>query len=80
MATCRRVLCLILTLWLVGSRSATAIRTGLPDSSPLWDQDPHKFQKNALRYREAGDLTAAEKLYWQGYQEALRLDPSLAKR
>jgi CHAT domain-containing protein len=73
MATCRRGLCLILTLWMVGSRSATAIRTGLPDSSPLWDQDPRKIQKNALRYREAGDLIAAEKLYWEGYQEASRL-------
>jgi hypothetical protein len=73
MTPCRRGLCLILTLWMVGSRSATAIRTGLPDSSPLWDQDPRKIQKNALRYREAGDLIAAEKLYWQGYQEASRL-------
>jgi CHAT domain-containing protein len=73
MSTCRRGLCLILTLWLVGSRSATAIRTGLPDSSPLWDQDPRKIQKNALRYREAGDFIAAEKLYWEGYHEALRL-------
>src|SRR5260370_25351147 len=73
MTTCRRGLCLILTLWMVGSRSATAIRTGLPDSSPLWDQDPRKIQKNALRYREAGDFIAAEKLYWEGYHEALRL-------
>jgi tetratricopeptide (TPR) repeat protein len=73
MATCWRGLCLILTLWLVGSRSATAIRTGLPDSSPFWDQDPRKIQKNALRYREAGDLIAAEKLYWEGYHQAIRL-------
>jgi len=73
MATCRTGLCLILTLWLVGSRSATAIRTGLPDSSPVWDQDARKIQKIALRYREAGDLIAAEKLYREGYQEALRL-------
>lgn len=73
MATCRGGLCLILTLWMAGSRPATALRTGLPDSSPLWDQDPHKIQKNALRYREAGDLLAAEKLYWEGYQEASRL-------
>jgi CHAT domain-containing protein len=73
MATCRRGLCLILTLWMVGSRSATTIRTGLPDSSPLWDQDPLKLQKNALRYREAGDFLAAEKLYREGYREASRL-------
>src|SRR5579864_3139472 len=73
MATCRTGLCLILTLWMAGSRPATAIRTGLPDSSPLWDQDPRKIQKNALRYREAGDFLAAEKLYWEGYHEASRL-------
>src|ERR1700674_3760675 len=78
MTACRRGLCLILTLWLVGSRSATAIRTGLPDSSPLWDQDPRKIQKNALRYREAGDFLAAQKLYREGYQEASRLGDRLA--
>src|SRR5579862_3107427 len=78
MAPCRTGLCLILTLWLVGSRSATAIRTGLPDSSPLWDQDPRKIQKNALRYREAGDFSAAESLYRQGYQDAVRLGDKLA--
>src|ERR1700680_5268617 len=77
MTTCRRGLCLILTLWLCGSRSATAIRTGLPDSSPLWDQDPRKIQKNALRYREAGDFLAAQKLYREGYQEASRLGDRL---
>jgi len=73
MATCTRGLCLIFTLWMVGSRSATAIRTGLPDSSPLWAQDPHKIQRNALRYRESGNLLVAEKLYREGYQEATRL-------
>jgi CHAT domain-containing protein len=78
MTTCRRGLCLILTLWLVGSRSATAIRTGLPDSSPLWDQDPRKIQKNALRHRVAGDFLVAQKLYWEGYQEASRLGDRLA--
>jgi CHAT domain-containing protein len=78
MATCGRGLCLILTLWMAGSRSATAVRTGLPDSSPLWDQDPRKIQKNALRYREAGDFVAAEILYWEGYHEAVRLSDKLA--
>jgi len=78
MTACRRGLCLILTLWLVGSRSATAIRTGLLDSSPLWDQDPRKIQKNALRYRKAGDFLAAQKLYREGYQEASRLGDRLA--
>ena len=78
MATCRRGLCLILTLWMVGSRSATTIRTGLPDSSPLWDQDPRKIQKNALRYREAGDFVTAEKLYSEGYRESVRLGDKLA--
>jgi CHAT domain-containing protein len=78
MATCRRGLCLILTLWMVGSRSATAVRTGLPDSSPLWDQDPRKLQKNALWLRESGDFASAESLYRQGYQESVRLGDKLA--
>ena len=78
MATCRRGPCLILALWMFGSRPAAGIRTGSPDPSPLWDRDPQSIQKNALRYREAGDFAGAEHLYRRGYDDAVQKGDKLA--
>jgi CHAT domain-containing protein len=78
MAAFGRSLCLILTLWMTGSRPPTVIPPRLPDSSPWWDQASFKIQYNALRLRKAGDFRAAEALYQQGYQEAMRRGDRLA--
>src|SRR3984957_18435313 len=78
MAAFGRSLCLILTLWMTGSRPPTVIPPRLPDSSPWWDQASLKIQHDALLLRRAGDFRAAEALYLQGYQEAVRRNDRLA--
>ena len=71
-------LCLILTLWMTGSRPPTAIPPRSPDPSHWWDQGSLQIQKEALRLRKAGDYRAAESVYRQGYREAVRLGDKLA--
>ncbi len=78
MAAFGRSLCLILTLWMAGSRSPTVIPPRSPDSSPWWDQASLKIQQNALRLRKAGDFRAADALYQEGYREAVRRGDRLA--
>src|SRR5512141_3321500 len=78
MAAFGRSLCLILTLWMAGSRTPTVIPPRLPDSSPWWDQASLQIQRDALRLRKAGDFRAAEALYQQGYREAVRRGDRLA--
>ena len=78
MAAFGRSLCLILTLWMTGSRPPTVIPPRLPDSSPWWDQASLQIQQHALRLRKAGDFRAAEALYQRGYQEAVRRGDRLA--
>jgi len=78
MAAFGRSLCLILTLWMAGSRSPTVIPPRSPDSSPWWDQASLKIQQDALRLRKAGDFRAADALYLEGYREAVRRGDRLA--
>ena len=78
MAAFGRSLCLILTLWMAGSRSPTVIPPRSPDSSPWWDQASLTIQQNALRLRKAGDFRAADALYQEGYREAVRRGDRLA--
>ena len=78
MAAFGRSLCLILTLWMAGSRTPTVIPPRSPDSSPWWDQASLQIQQDALRLRKAGDFRAAEALYQKGYREAVRLGDRLA--
>ncbi len=78
MAAFGRSLCLILTLWMTGSRPPTVIPPRLPDSSPWWDQASLEIQHDALRLRKAGDFRAAAALYQQGYREAVRRGDRLA--
>ena len=78
MAAFGRSLCLILTLWMAGSRSPTVIPPRSPDSSPWWDQASLKIQQNALQLRKAGNFRAAEALYQEGYREAVRRNDRLA--
>ena len=78
MAAFGRSLCLILTLWMAGSRPPTVIPPRSPDSSPWWDQASLKIQQNALRLRKAGDFRAADALYQEGYREAVRRGDRLA--
>ena len=73
MAAFGRSLCLILTLWMTGSRTPTVVPPRLPDSSPWWDdQASLQIQRDALRLRKAGDFRAAGALYEQGHREAMR--------
>src|SRR5437763_8704895 len=78
MAAFGRCLCLILTLWMAGSRTPTVIPPRSPESSPWWDQASLQIQQEALRLRKAGDFRAAEALYQQGYEEAVRRGDRLA--
>jgi CHAT domain-containing protein len=69
-----RCLCLVLALWMTGSRPGAAIKTG-SFSGSWWDsQASLPIRAAAARYREAGDFDAAERLYQQGYEEAKRHD------
>ena len=73
MATIPRCLCVILTLWMVSSRPSASILPGASASGALWGtQESPKYAKLADRARRAGDLTAAEALYKQGYEDAVR--------
>ena len=45
MGTLGRGLCLILTLWMAGSRSVTAVRPESPDSSSLWIRTLSSYKK-----------------------------------
>ena len=78
MAAFGRSLCLILTLWMAGSRTPTVIPPRSSDSSPWWDRDSLQIQRDALRLRKAGDFRAAEALYQRGYEEAARRNDRLA--
>ena len=73
MATTSRCLCVILTLWMVSSRPSASILPGASASGALWGTPTSpKFAKLADRARRAGDLTAAEAFYKQGYDDAAR--------
>jgi CHAT domain-containing protein len=73
MATIPRCLCVILMLWMVSSRPSASILPGASASGALWGTPKSpKFAKLADRARRAGGLTAAEALYKQGYDDAVR--------
>ena len=77
-AAARLSLCLILTLSMAGSGSP-ALAPRSPASSSWWDQASIPIQEKALRLRRSGDFGAAEQLYRQGYDEAVRLGDKLAQ-
>ncbi len=73
MATTPRCLCVVLTLWMVSSRPTASILPGAPVFGAWWGTpESKKIAKQADNARRAGDLTAAEAHYRQGYQDALR--------
>jgi CHAT domain-containing protein len=65
-------LCLILTLWMTGSRPPTVVPPRLLDSSFWWGRESLDINARALVLRKAGDLRAAEELYRTGYDLAIR--------
>jgi CHAT domain-containing protein/tetratricopeptide (TPR) repeat protein len=73
MATFPRCLCVILTLWMVSSRPSASILPGASASGAWWGTpESKKIAKQADCARRAGDLTAAEVYYKQGYEDAVR--------
>jgi CHAT domain-containing protein len=61
MAALPRCLCLILTLWVVGSRPSATIRTGSNESDPWWGtKEAREIRQAAERFRAAGNFAAAE--------------------
>jgi len=67
-----RCLCVILTLWMVCTRPSAAILPGAPSFGPWWGTPESKIiAKQADSARRAGDLTAAEAFYRQGYDDAV---------
>jgi CHAT domain-containing protein len=71
-------LCLILTLWMTGSRPPTAVPPRSLDSSLWWGRQSLEINTRALTLRKAGDLRGAEQIYRAGYDEAVRRRDSLA--
>ena len=63
--------CLVLALWMSGSRPAAGPLTGSPDPSRSWDQAYSDIAAQALRYRKSGDLRSAETAYRRGFEEAI---------
>jgi len=78
MATPLRGLCLILLLWMTGSRPAAGVRKESLHSSPYWNQASLDLQRRAIQRRNAGDYTGAARIYQQGFDESQRLNDSLA--
>lgn len=73
MATLRRCLCVILTLWMVWQSPSPPIRSESPDFGTWWGTPQSKIiAKQADKARRAGDLVSAEAFYKQGYEDALR--------
>ncbi len=70
--------CLVLALWMTGSRSAAGPRTGSIESGLQWDQAYFDITSQALRYRKAGDPRSAEALYQRGVEAAARRNDQLA--
>lgn len=77
MAT-RRCLCVILTLWMVSSRPSASILPGASHSGAWWGTPESRIiARKADSARRAGDFSAAEAYYRQGYEDAVRrLDES----
>ena len=70
--------CLVLALWMTGSRPAAGARTGSPDSGLHWDQAYFNITNQALRFRRSGDVRAAERAYQKGVDQANRRGDRLA--
>ena len=70
--------CLVLALWMTGSRPAAGPRTGSIDSGSQWDQAYYQITDSALRYRKSGDLRSAERVYQQGLEKATGRGDKLA--
>ena len=70
--------CLVLALWMTGSRPAAGPRTGSIDSGSQWDRAYYDITDSALRNRKSGDLRSAERIYQQGLNEATRRGDKLA--
>src|SRR5262249_47008465 len=80
MGAFNRRLCLILTLWMAGSRPSAAIRNGSPESDPWWGtKDAQEIKRAADRARQAGDFAAAESLILRGYELAIRRGAPLSE-
>ena len=62
--------CLVLALWMTGSRPAAGPRAGSFSSRPHWDQAYFNITDQALRYRKSGDMRAAEHAYQDGVDQA----------
>ena len=71
-------LCLILTLWMTGSRPPTAVPPRSLDSSFWWGRESRNIYDRALGFRQSGDLRAAEEEYRAGYDLAIRRGDRLA--
>jgi CHAT domain-containing protein len=68
-----RCLCVILTLWMVGSRPSASILPGTSVFGAWWGTpESKKIARQADSARRAGDLARAEFYYKQGYEDATR--------
>lgn len=71
-------LCLILTLWMTGSRPPTAVLPRSLDSSFWWGRESLDINARAEGFRKAGDPRGAERVYRTGYDLAVRRGDRMA--
>jgi tetratricopeptide (TPR) repeat protein len=73
MATLPRSLCLFLTIWMVGQRTAPTLPLESRDSRQWWNGPQFAtLHQSARRLIAAGDWASAERLFRQGYEQARR--------
>ena len=74
-----RCLCLILILWMAGSRPSAAIGPGASFSDPWWgSKDANVIRNAARKFDSAGNFPAAEAQYQRGYDLAARRHDEVA--
>ncbi len=72
MATLPRCLCLLLALWMAGSRPSAALRSGSLGSGKWGTEARNKFQEEILALRRQGNFAAVEARYQLACEDALR--------
>src|SRR5579862_2249998 len=79
MAGFSRCLCLVLTLWMCGSRWSADIRNGSPATGFWWGtKESQQIGAAAKKLRISGDFAGAEKLYQRQLEIARRTHDDVA--
>lgn len=78
MGTLPRCLCLILTIWMAGSRPSAGLRNGSPESDRWWGtKDAQRIRSVIAQARASGDFSTLEQAAAEGSTLALRRNARL---